>query len=107
MQEPTLKEKLDFMRELKEMVDVIGEAKPALRDLVTTMQGQADGSDRAAWLKTLAKVSELDEDTVIGCLMIAVSSIASIRVAIKDTAMEKELRELLGWGEPESAAQES
>lgn len=104
--ELTLADKLEFMRGLGQMVDLIKEVKPILRELVNIMDAQADGSDAGAWNQALNKVTDLSEDEIISCLMIATATISKVRVAIRDTAMEKELTQLLGLDNPEAPAQE-
>lgn len=107
-EEPTVKETLEFMRELNQLMDLLRGGKPVLEDLIRVMDKQADGSDGTAWFQTLDKISDLDEDMMMACLMLAVSTICKVRMAIKDTPMQPQLLAAMGMlDEPEPATGEN
>lgn len=99
--EPTTKETLEVMRDLGTMMALLDAVKPKLDGYLKLMDKQLDGTERTAWFQVISKVSEDSEDDLIAMLMLTLGSLSKVRVTIKGTSLEKELREALGLPEPE------
>lgn len=95
-QKPTIAETMEFMKNLGELMDLLRRSMPKLRELLKLMDKQADGSDGGAWFQVLMKTEDLSEDEILSMLMLCLGTLSKVRVAIKGTAMERELKTLMG-----------
>ena len=93
------KEVIDGVKALAELGQLLQGGRKKLDHYLEMLDPYAKGQDPAALVTFIDKVSDEDEDTVVSMLIVAIGSLAKVRVTVVDTVLEKDLAKVLGLPE--------
>lgn len=90
---PSAKEAMEAVRALSEMMTMFKACNDTIVKIFPLFVKAAEGNG-VAMFEGMDKVSDLDVDDAQGCLIVALSIIAKIKVAVKGTPCEETVREI-------------
>lgn len=84
---------MDGVRAINEMMTLFREMTAKNSTMIPLFVKGAEG-DAVAWLEGMDKVADLDVDDAQGCLISALTALATIKVKIRGTEAEVILKEI-------------
>jgi hypothetical protein len=87
------KEAIEAAKALNELMGLFKVCQDKVVELMPDFTAAAQG-EHARWFKAIENVSDLNVDDAQGCLIVALSVLAQIKVKIKDTPAEEILKDI-------------